>query len=93
MATFFMFGKYSQQGMEGITAGRTAKAKQVIGKLGGKVQSMHILLGVYDLVIVADLPDTAAAIKASVALTKLTGIGFSTAPAIPVAQFDKLVAG
>ena len=30
--------------------------------------------------------------KASVALSKLTGISFTTSPAVPVEDFDKMIA-
>jgi len=38
-----------------------------------------------------DFPGVAEAMKASVALAKLTGIGFTTSPAVPIEEFDKLV--
>jgi uncharacterized protein with GYD domain len=52
---------------------------------------MFATLGVTDLVFVLSFPSTNDAIKASVALSKMTGIAFSTAPAVPVAEFDKLM--
>ncbi len=92
MSTFFMFGKYSSEAIKGISAGRTAKAVSIIEKLGGKVNSMYALLGGYDLILIVDFPGSQEAMKASVALYKLTGISFSTFPAVTVEQFDKLVA-
>jgi hypothetical protein len=41
---------------------------------------------------VVTLPSLEAALKASVALSKQTGIAFTTSPAISVEEFDKLVA-
>lgn len=90
MATFLMFGKYSAEGMKQMNAGRTAKAVDVIKKNGGSVQAMYAALGPTDLVFVLDFPGNAEAMKASVALSKLTGIGFSTCPACTVEEFDKL---
>ena len=91
MAKFYLFGKYSQEALKNISAERTKKVQEAIEKSGGKVISMDILLGEKDLVIVADLPNTASAMKTSIALTKLTGIGFSSSPAITVDEFDKLL--
>lgn len=91
MSTFFMFGTYSQEALKGIGADRTAKAAGIIEDLGGKVLSMYALLGAQDLVLIVDLPDIQAAVKASIAVSRLTGIGFSTAPAVSVDEFDKLV--
>jgi len=43
-----------------------------------------------DLVMIVDFPGTEQAFKASLALTKLTGIAFTTSPAVTFAEFDKL---
>lgn len=90
METFFMFGKYSQEAMKKISAERTRKAISTIQKLGGRVKSVYALLGNNDLVFIVTLPNSAQATIASIALTKLTGISFTTSPAIPVDQFDRL---
>jgi hypothetical protein len=39
MATYFMFGKYSLEGMKGISAGRTAKTLALIKKNGGEFKA------------------------------------------------------
>jgi len=40
--------------------------------------------------LVVELPSTEQAMKASIALSKLTGIAFTTLPAVSMADFDKL---
>jgi uncharacterized protein with GYD domain len=92
MATFFLFGKYSAEAVKGISAQRTKKTVNVVKKLGGEVKSMHALLGEKDLVFIVSLPGMEQAIQASVALSKMTGIAFTTAPAVTVDEFDKLMA-
>ncbi len=91
MATFLMFGKYSPQALEGMSAERTSSAVELIKKFGGQVQSMYATLGANDLVFVLSFPGIEDAMKASVALTKMSGIAFNTAPAVTVAEFDKLM--
>lgn len=91
MGTFFMFGRYSSEAAEGISAGRTAKAREAIENLGGKVKGIYALLGEYDVVIIAELPHMAGAMQASLALKKLTGIAFFTVAAMPIEEFDRLV--
>jgi len=54
MATFFMFGKYTSEAAKRISAERTEKAREAIEKLGGRVREIYVLLGEYDLVIIAD---------------------------------------
>ncbi len=91
MATFFMFGKYSSEALKEMSAERTDKAVNLIKKFGGEVNSMYALLGEQDLVLIVDFPGMEQAIKASVALTKMTGVSFTSSPAVPVEDFDKMI--
>jgi uncharacterized protein with GYD domain len=92
MAIFFMFGKYTAGAVKEITADRTQQAIKEIKKLGGEVNAMHALLGPYDVLFCLTLPGMEDAIKASVALSDLLGISFTTCPAVTVEAFDRLVA-
>lgn len=92
MAKYLMLGKYSLEAVKGISAERTQRAIDLIAKAGGKVDSMYALLGSYDLALIADFPNNSNAIKASIGLTKLTGVGFTTSPAVTIEEFDKLTA-
>jgi uncharacterized protein with GYD domain len=90
MSTFLMLGKYSPNSLKKISTDRTVKSINLIKKLGGKVHSMHALLGDYDLVFIVDYPGNTQAMEASLALFKLTEISFTTYPAIEIKAFDKL---
>jgi uncharacterized protein with GYD domain len=90
MATFFLFGRYSAASLKDISAKRTQAAAATVKKYGGELKSLHALLGKHDLVLIAELPGIPEAMKCSLALSRQTGIAFTTAPAIPVEQFDKL---
>jgi uncharacterized protein with GYD domain len=91
MATYVMFGKYSAEGIKGISARRSDEAKALIKKNGGELKAAYALLGGVDLVLIADLPDTQKALATSAGLSKLTGIAFTTAPAVTIDEFDKLM--
>lgn len=91
MATYLMFGKYSPEALKGMSARRTDEARALIKQHGGELKAAYAALGGIDLVFVVDLPDTARAMAASAALAKATGIAFTTAPAVSVEEFDKLV--
>jgi uncharacterized protein with GYD domain len=91
MATFVMFGKYNQQSIKDISAERTKDAIAVIEKNGGEVISGYALLGDTDLVLIVNFPNIGQAMKTSVALSKLLGIGFATSPAVAFEEFDKLI--
>jgi uncharacterized protein with GYD domain len=93
MATYFMFGTYSKESLNRISSKRTENSIDLIEKYGGKLIAGYALLGEKDLVLIVDLPDTDQAIKTSVALSKMLGIGFSTSPAVTIETFDKLVEG
>jgi len=91
MAKFLMLGKYSSEAAKGMSGERTKKGVGAIEKAGGKIDFMYALLGAYDLAFVVDFPGVKDAMKASIALTKATDIGFSTLPAITIEEFDKIV--
>ena len=91
MATFFMFGKYSSESLIGMSAERTGKIINQINKHGGEVNSMYAVLGEKDLVFIVNFPGVEQAMKASVALSKLTGISFTTSQAVTIEEFDKLI--
>jgi uncharacterized protein with GYD domain len=88
-----MFGNYSAEAFKGMSKKRTDAVTKLVKKLGGEVVSMYALLGKTDLLFIVNFPNTAGALKASVALAKLTGIAFTTAPAVTVKEFDNLIAG
>jgi len=73
-----------------ISINRTEQAVETVRQLGGEVNGMYALLGEYDLLFCVELPDVEQAMKASVALTKLTGIAFKSCPAVKVEVFDRL---
>jgi uncharacterized protein with GYD domain len=86
-----LFGKYTSEALKKISSKRTEKAVSIIKELGGEVVSMYALLGECDLVLIVNLPDIKQAMKASVALNKLTNISFTTSPAVSVDEFDKMM--
>lgn len=91
MSTFFMFGKYSAESMRGISAQRTREVMDIVDRFGGEIVSMYALLGAYDLVLIVKFGSMEDALKASVTISQSLGISFSTLPAIPVEEFDKLL--
>lgn len=91
MSTFLMLGKYSPGALKEITAERTNNAINLIRKLGGEVHSMYALLGEKDLAFIVNFPSIEMGMKASIALSKQTGISFTTLPAVAVEDFDKMM--
>ena len=91
MATFIMVGKYSQNALESVSAARTKKAEHLIARFQGTIKAMYALLGADDLFMIVELPSVEDALKVSISLSKLTGIAFTTSPAISVEDFDMFV--
>jgi len=84
-----MLGRYSVEGIKGVSKERTKTVVDEIKKKGGKVDAMYATLGNYDLCFIVDFPGNTEAMKASVKISKATGIGFRTLPAITAEEFDK----
>ena len=93
MTTFFMFGKYSPEALKGISADRTKNSVGLIKKFGGEIVSMYTLFGENDLVLIVRFPGIEDAMKTSIALSKMSGISFSSEPAVAVEEFDKMMTG
>jgi uncharacterized protein with GYD domain len=91
MTTFIMTGRYSAEAVRQISGKRSTKANEIIQQCGGRLVAAYATMGKTDLLGIAEFPGVSNAIKASVALNKALGISFSTVPALPVEDFDKLV--
>ena len=88
-----MFGNYSQKSIKDLSAKRTDQTVALIEEHGGKLTAGYALLGDTDLVLIAEFPSNENAMKTSVALSKMLGIGFSTSPAVTIETFDKITEG
>ena len=93
MTTYIMMGKYSIDSIGKMNAARTKRGKEIIASCEGELKAGYAILGERDLVLIAEFPTTEQAIKASTNLSKELGIGFSSAPAISIEDFDKIIAG
>ena len=92
MNTYVVLGNYSTDALDYISAERKAKADQIIEECGGSVESLYALLGNIDLGGVVQFPDNESALQASVELARMSGVSFTTYPAVDADRFDELVA-
>jgi uncharacterized protein with GYD domain len=90
MTTYILFGKMSVNSVKDISSVRTMKATTIVEKCGGQIQAVYALLGGADVLAIIDFPGMNEAMKASLELTKLLGIAFTTSPAMTMIEFDKL---
>lgn len=91
MAVFIMMGKYSAESLKQISAQRNAEAKEILQECGGSLVATYATLGSTDLLVIVDLPGVSEAFRASVILNSAFGISFTTVPALPIEEFDRLV--
>lgn len=91
MTVFIMTGRYSAEALKEISSQRTAEAVEIIEQCGGRLLAAYATMGDTDIVSIVEMPGVSDAMKASVALTRAFGISFSTMPALPMEDFDKLV--
>ena len=89
MQTYLMLGKYTTESLRDISAARTDNAVKAIQQLGGEILLMHALLGPYDIAALVHFPNNVDAVLGSVAVSRMTGISFTTLPAVPVPDFDR----
>jgi len=87
MKTFLMFGKSSSEELKEISLKYRTEIVSLVNNLGGDVRSMYVMLGEKSLVFIFAFPGTRGALQASTALSKLTGISFTTSPVVPVDEF------
>ena len=92
MATFIMNGKYSQEAAKQISSERHKKLKELVKKFGGEIKAEFCMLGEKDVLFIFELPSSREAMKLSVALSKMTGIAFTTSEAVTVQEFLELTA-
>jgi len=91
MATYLMFGQYSRESVKEISAKRTKDAMALVKQYGGKIKDGYAMLGDQDLLIILEAKDNSTAMQISVALSKMLDIAFTTAPAVGMDEFDKLM--
>lgn len=91
MAIYVMVGEYSVAAVKMISAERTDRTEALLKKHGGKLKAGYATLGQSDLILIVDLRDNETAMQVSVELTEMTGIAFTTSPAVSIQKFDQMM--
>ena len=91
MNTYILICKYSCDSLKDISPDRTDKAIMLIRELGGEVKAMYAVLGSFDAILIVTFPSVETAMRASLGLSVLTGISFTTLPAVSVNDFDRML--
>ena len=95
MANYIVMMKITTEGAKNLKDAplRLAKANEILAKEGAKITAGYATLGQYDYVFVIEGPENIAKVAKCAAAVAMTGAtSVETMPALPVADFFKLVA-
>ena len=93
MAIYVMVGEYSLDAVKMISAERTDQAEALLKEHRGKLKAGYVTLGQSDLILIVEPPPAPGAMQVSVELTLITGIDFTTSPALSIKEFDQMMEG
>jgi len=92
MPKYLWQASYTTAGAQGIRkAGGTARraaVKELIEKAGGKLEALYFAFGKTDAIIIAELPDQAAAVGISLAVNATGAVGLKTTVLVTPEELD-----
>jgi uncharacterized protein with GYD domain len=93
MPTYISLIQYTQQGIQKIkeSPARLDHAKKGYEAAGGKIKDFYLVMGEFDLVIVADMPNDEAVAKLTLSLGSAGNIRTRTMRAFTEAEYRKIV--
>ncbi len=91
MRTFLIFGKSSPEELKEISLKYRAEVVRLVNSFGGDVRSMYVMFRERYLILIFAFPGIKGAMRASIALSKLTGISFTTSPEVAIDEFNKIM--
>lgn len=93
MAHYLFEASYTEAGLTGLVkegaAGRVKAIEDAVGSLGGKVEAMYWSFGKADVMVLAELPDNAAAAALSTTVAAAGVAGVRTTVLLTAAEVDK----
>lgn len=93
MAKYLFQANYVGEGVAGLMkdggSGRVEAARQVIGSVGGTLESFYFAFGDVDAVGFVDMPDAASAAAASLIINASGRIAVKLTPLITVEEMDR----
>jgi uncharacterized protein with GYD domain len=92
MAKFMVQAAYTLDGTKGLIRDGGSKRRAVVEKaiaaLGGKVEAFYFSFGKSDVVIIADLPDSTAAVAIGLTVSASGSVKTVTTPLITPEEMD-----
>ena len=93
MATYISLIQYTQQGLAAVKESpkRLDAARKTFEQAGVKIKEFYLVMGEYDIVIIADLPNDEAVAKLALTLGSAGNIRTQTSRAFTEAEYRKIV--
>jgi uncharacterized protein with GYD domain len=95
MSTYIGLFNYTQHGIQNIkdSPARLDTAKKAAQAMGVEVTQLYLVMGQYDMVIIAEAPDDETMAKLAIATGSLGNVRTQTMRAFTEDEFRKIVAG
>ncbi|MDN0077225.1 GYD domain-containing protein [Crenobacter sp. SG2303] len=93
MATYIVLINFTDQGIRAVkdTTKRAAAFREMATKAGVTVKDMYWTLGLYDLVVTLDAPDTATITAVGLTLGAAGNVRTQTLPAFSATEMDGIL--
>ena len=94
MPTYISFLKFTQQGAQNIkdSPKRLDAARKAYQAAGAKLKDFYLIMGRYDAVVIAEVPDEATVAKLAMAVGALGNVRTETMRAFTEDEYRKIVA-
>jgi uncharacterized protein with GYD domain len=94
MTTYVALVNWTDQGARDVANSpkRLANARKQLESMGGRLQTMYMTMGEYDLVLAYDAPDDAVAARFSLLLGQQGNVRTKTLKAFPEAAYREIIA-
>ena len=90
MKTFLILGKSSCPELREIGLKYKREVVNLVETFGGDVKSIYLMIREKYLVLILGFSEIKKAMRASIALSKLTGISFRILPVVPVDEINNI---
>ena len=92
MPKYLIQGSYTQEGLQGLLKDGGSQRRSVVDRLvrgmGGTLEAFYFAFGGADVYVIADLPDDASAVAASLTASASGGVGLRTTVLITPETMD-----
>jgi len=94
MATYIVLANFTQKGIENIkeSAARLDANKKAFQAMGAELKEFYLVMGRYDIVVVAEGPDDETAAKLSLAIGSTGAVRTETLRAFTEDEYRKIIA-